>query len=337
MRGRGVAYALSSAALIGTTPIFGKLAILAGLPPLAVVAGRTLGASLMLAAVVAMLGRRYFYIYPLGLMGCLLAGGLNGAGSLFFYLALGRIDAGLGQLLYSVYPLFVALILYLDGQRHGPMLLLALALSLGALFLLTRYPHQPLDALGAGFMLLAGMLYALHIPINQRVLYEVPAPTVTLYTLLAMSAVVLPAYALSGAFLGTATSASLPPLLALTAVTFLSRLTLFAGVKAIGGLQTSLLGLAQLLVTLALATGWLAESLTPAQWAGAGLLALALMVTAADKRPADHRPPARGWLAWIRPAIMPPAGTGLRRAAAARPPENEQAADPAGQSGRDAP
>ena len=43
-------------------------------------------------------------------------------------------------------------------------------------------------------MLGAAALYALHLPINQRVLYEVPAPTVTLYTLLAMSAVVVPAY-----------------------------------------------------------------------------------------------------------------------------------------------
>ncbi len=33
-------------------------------------------------------------------------------------------------------------------------------------------------------MLGAAALYALHLPINQRVLYEVPAPTVTLYTLL---------------------------------------------------------------------------------------------------------------------------------------------------------
>jgi hypothetical protein len=43
-------------------------------------------------------------------------------------------------------------------------------------------------------MLIAAALYALHLPINQRVLYDVPAPTVTVYTLIAMSAIVIPAY-----------------------------------------------------------------------------------------------------------------------------------------------
>jgi drug/metabolite transporter (DMT)-like permease len=301
-----VVYAISSAALIGTTPIFGKMAILAGLSPLAVVATRTLWAAIMLAVVVGLLGRRYFYIYPLGLLGCALAGGLNGAGSLFYYLALGRIDAGIGQLLYSTYPLFVALILFLDGQRHGTVTLLALALSLPALVLLTRFPHQPLDPTGAAFMLLAGLLYALHIPINQRVLYEVPAPTVTLYTMLAMAGVVLPAYLLSKPTPAPPREAWLGPLLALTVVTFLSRLTLFSGVKAIGGLQTAILGLGQLLVTLALARVWLGESLALAQWIGAGLLALALGLTAAE-REAPQRSPAHGWLAWLRPALIPPA------------------------------
>ena len=45
-------------------------------------------------------------------------------------------------------------------------------------------------------MIGAAVLYAMHLPINQRVLYEVPAPTVALYTLLSMSAVVIPAYLL---------------------------------------------------------------------------------------------------------------------------------------------
>ena len=47
---------------------------------------------------------------------------------------------------------------------------------------------------GAAMMFGAAFLYALHLLINQRVLYEVPAPTVTFYTLLGMSITVLIAF-----------------------------------------------------------------------------------------------------------------------------------------------
>ncbi len=52
------------------------------------------------------------------------------------------------------------------------------------------------------------------------------------------------------------------PVLGLTLVTFLSRLTLFMGVKHLGGMQTALLGLGELLVTLVFAHWMLGESLS---------------------------------------------------------------------------
>ena len=64
--------------------------------------------------------------------------------------------------------------------------------------LLTSLQTHRSDPVGVGLMLGGAALYALHLPINQRVLYEVPAPTVTVYTLVAMSAVVVPAYLLFG-------------------------------------------------------------------------------------------------------------------------------------------
>ncbi len=90
-------------------------------------------------------------------------------------------------------------------------------------------------------MIGASILYAMHLPINQRVLFEVPAPTVALYTLLAMSAVVVPAYFL---FDRAWPSANVPwqPVAGLTFVTIFSRIALFLGVKKIGGMQTALLG-----------------------------------------------------------------------------------------------
>ena len=98
-------------------------------------------------------------------------------------------------------------------------------------------------------MLGAAAMYALHLPINQRVLYEVPAPTVTLYTLLAMSAVVVPAYLIFDRQIPSS-NLNWGPLFGLSLMTSLSRLALFLGIKRIGGMQTALLGLAELLVTI---------------------------------------------------------------------------------------
>jgi drug/metabolite transporter (DMT)-like permease len=302
LKDRGVPYALFSAFMLGVTPIFGKQAILAGLDPLALVAGRTAGAAGLLLCVVLLFKRSYLTIYPIGLAGCLLAGALNGIGSLFFYAALARNDASISQLLFSLYPILVAALLYLDGRQPSRMTLLRLAISLPGIYLVTQASQTRVDPTGVIFVLIAALLYALHIPINQRVLYEAPAPTVTLYTLLAMTAVVVPAYLLFSPRIGYFPPAALEPLLGLTIATFLARLTLFAGVKRIGGVQASLFGLSELLVTIALAYFLLGEDLSSQQWIGGGLIILTLLLAAIDRtQPTPAR--MRGWLYWLRPPI----------------------------------
>jgi drug/metabolite transporter (DMT)-like permease len=288
------------------TPVFGKQAILMGFPPLAVVALRTFMAAGLLLLVILILKRQYFYIYPAGLIGCLLAGGINGIGSLLYYAALGRIDAGLGQLLYATYPLFVALWLHLDHEPLGRLTVLRILLVIPALFLLTQTGNHHIDLIGMGMMLGAAALYALHLPINQRVLYEMPAPTVTLYTLLAMSMVVVPAYLISTFFSPlaiipkSAPTAAWNAVFALTLVTFFSRITLFVGVKHLGGMQTAILGLGELLVTLVMAHLMLGEHFSLMQWVGMGLLILALLLVRIEKTPI-RQAAAGGWLSWLRP------------------------------------
>ncbi|MBC8504736.1 MAG: EamA family transporter, partial [Chloroflexi bacterium] len=116
LRTKGITAALTSAVFLGMAPVFGRRAILLGAAPLTVVAIRTVLAALFLLSLIIIFRRQYLYIYPAGLLGCLLAGAINGLGSLFYYSALGRIEAGVGQLLYSFYPLFVALCRFLEKQ-----------------------------------------------------------------------------------------------------------------------------------------------------------------------------------------------------------------------------
>jgi drug/metabolite transporter (DMT)-like permease len=295
----GILAAFSSAVFLGLAPVFGKLAITEGFSPFAVVALRTGFAAGLLLLAIAIFTPQYLYIFPVGLVGCALAGAINGLGSLLYYLALQRLDASLGQLLYSLYPFFVALWLILDHQPPSRLTLFRVGLAMIAVVLLTSVPGRSVDIKGVLMMIGASVLYAMHLPINQRVLYEVPAPTVALYTLLSMSAIVIPAYLL---FDRAWPAHNIPwlPVAGLTFVTIFSRIALFLGVKKIGGMQTALLGLAELLVAIVFSHIWLGESLSLLQWLGAAGLGISLILVMYENSPAPPYAGKTGWLSWIR-------------------------------------
>lgn len=303
-RSKGIIAALSSAVFLGSVPIFGKMAMGLGFSPLAVISVRTTVAALLMLLLMAVNMRPFFYIYPVGLIGCLLAGIINGLGSILYYSALSRIDAGVGHMLYSFYPLFVAGWLLLDRQPITRLTIIRLALTIPAIILLVFPANNAVDPVGALMMLGSAILYALHMLINQRILFEAPAPTVTLYTLLAMAGTVNIALLISGQALPEF-SFSWWPALSMALITFFSRLTLFMGIKQLGGLQTALLGLAELFVTVFLARIWLGEMLTPPQWIGAGLLMLTLILIGFE-RVTPHKRSTTGWLAWLNPPKITP-------------------------------
>ncbi|MBE0681279.1 MAG: DMT family transporter [Anaerolineales bacterium] len=300
----GILAAFSSAVFLGLAPVFGKLAILEGFTPLAVVALRTGFAAAILLLVVSLFYRQYLYIFPVGLVGCMLAGTINGLGSLLYYLALEKLDASLGQLLYSLYPFFVALWLILDHQPPSRLTFFRIGLAMIAVLLLTSVPGRSIDVPGVLMMIGAAILYAMHLPINQRVLYEVPAPTVALYTLLSMSAVVIPAYLL---FDRAWPVSNIPwlPVAGLTFVTVFSRIALFLGVKKIGGMQTALLGLAELLIAIFFSHIWLGENLSPLQWLGALGLTISLILVMYEHPATPTHSGKTGWLSWIRAPGLP--------------------------------
>ena len=61
-------------------------------------------------------------------------------------------------------------------------------------------------------------------------------------------------------------------------VTALSRLALFLGVKRLGSVQTALLGILEVLVTIGLAMVLLGERLTAVQWLGALILTVSVLL-----------------------------------------------------------
>jgi len=303
-RSTGINAALVSAFFLGLAPVFGKAAMGEDkFSPFAVVALRTGLAALCLLLIMGIVKRQFLYIYPAGLLGCIVAGSVNGVGSIFYYIGLSKLNASVAQMLYALYPFFVAFWLQLDKQSLSKLTIFRIVIASMSAFLLTRGNASHIDLWGVLFMLIAAALYALHLPINQRVLYDVPAPTVTVYTLIAMSAIVVPSYFI---FDRTWPSGNAPwaPVLGLTAVTFFSRLLLFLGVKHIGGMQTALLGLGELLVAITFSHLLLNESLTQLQWLGTAILGVSLLLAWFEKPPSDPQQP-QGLLSWIQPPDFP--------------------------------
>lgn len=299
----GIFAALSSAFLLGLAPVFGRWAILSGFSALLTVALRTGLAAVMIFVILLLFRRQLLYIFPVGLIGCFMAGAINGLGSLLYYVSLSELPASVGQLLYALYPIFVALFSVLDKQTLSRLTMLRMALAILAVLLLVMPNGENLALWAVLMMIGSAALYALHIPINQRVLYEIPAPTVTFYTLLAMSIVTLPAYLIFDRQLPGA-SVNWLPLFLLTLVTFASRFTLFLGIKKIGGVQTALLGLTEIFITIFISYLLLNEILTTIQWIGVIILGTTLLLAVFEKQSMPN--PKGGWLSWIHPPQITP-------------------------------
>lgn len=275
---RGAAAALSTPILLGMAPIFGKLALFTGVDAFTVAALRTLLAVLLLWLTYILFARRFIFIYPAGLLGCLVIGTINGIGSLFYYSGLSLLDASLVQLINGLYLALAVLLSRIGGQRASTRTLLRVLLAMAALLLITSL-GAGLNWTGVGLMLGSALMFAGTVILSQYVLYEMPAPTATLYILTTMGVVVTVVWlALSPTLEASVLQAAFWPIVLLGLTTALSRLAMFSGIKFLGGMQTAILAIAEIGVALLLAALVLGEALTMGQWLGVGLLFFSMLL-----------------------------------------------------------
>ena len=283
----GVLLPFLSPVFLGMAPLFGKLAYQSGSDPFTVAAVRTVIAAAILWVIYLVVMRRYIYIYPAGLLGCLVIGTVNGLGSLMYYTGLSMLDASLAQLLNGMYLVFVMGLARMAGQQMTYKTTGRVGLALVALLLLTGASAGHMNWLGVGLMLGNALMFAGTMLLSQRVLYEMPAPTVTLYVLSTMAVIVVmariaygfttPAWAISQDALGA--------IVLLGASTALARLTMFVGVKQLGSLQTALIAMTEIGVSLMLAFVFLGDRLTAPQWIGVGFLLAGILIMRKDENP----------------------------------------------------
>ncbi len=275
---QGLFWALVSPLFLGTIPILAKIAYAADVDVFTVVAFRTLFAALMLWTAVLLFKREFILSSSPAVISSFVAGAINGVGSLFFYASLTRIDASLGQLVNITYLIFVTLLLRLAGQSISWLTLFRTLLAVGGIYILTQGGLGEPDWVGVGMMAIGALMYALQLVLSQRILFDIPAPTMALYSMTAMAAVVTVAWFINPGDVTAVSPVGWRAIVLMGLVTGLSRLTLFLGVKHLGSMQTALLGILEVVVSIILAILFLGERFTPVQWLGALILLISILL-----------------------------------------------------------
>ncbi len=274
----GLFWALVSPLFLGTIPILAKMAYAAGVDVLTVVAFRTIFAALILWTAVLLFKRQFIMSSSPAVLSSLVAGGINGIGSLFFYASLTRIDASLGQLINITYLIFVTILLRLAGQNISLLTFFRTLLAVGGIYILTQGGLGEPDWIGVGMMAIGALMYAIQLVLSQRILFDIPAPTMALYAMTAMAAVVTVAWLTNPGDVTAVSIVGWRAILLMGLVTGLSRLTLFLGVKHLGSMQTALLGILEVVVSIILAIIFLGERFTLVQWLGAAVLLISILL-----------------------------------------------------------
>ncbi len=287
---RGLIAALMSPMFLGVAPIFGKLAYMGGSDPFTVAATRTVIAVIILWIAYLLFWRRFTYIYPAGLLGCVVVGTVNGIGSLFYYNGLHYLDASVAQLLNATYLIFVVVLTRLGGQPLTQRTIIRALLALIAVTLLAGGVNGQISWVGAGLMIGNAILFAGTVILSQRVLFEMPSPTVTLYVMTSMAVVVVMARVVYRLEWIPQSPEAIGAIFALGVTTALSRLLLFTGVKQLGSLQTVLVGIFETAVAVLMAFVFLHEQLTVIQWVGVAILMVSLLLIRHDDLSKSEQP-----------------------------------------------
>lgn len=270
----GIQSGLLAAFLLGWAPILGKLAYRFGVTPMTLATLRILVSVIVLWVFYLIAWRRSILLpWPL-LINCLVVGMVNGIGSLFYYNGLARLDASRAAILNALYPVWVVMFFAAAGQSITRLTLGRLAGAILGAVLVTRpwAIPDPLHAYGMLLMIACSMLYAWHLVLGQWVLADVPARSGALYIITGMAITVSGVYVFTGQQPEAIPAPGFTAIVALGLTTAFSRLAMFFSLERIGGVQTAIISLTELAVSLLLAHFILGDRLSPVQWLGAMLL-----------------------------------------------------------------
>lgn len=288
----GGLYAAVAAVAFGAVTVMGKHVTDEGLDVTSLLAMRFGSASLLLFAALAVVGHRLrpapgegWKLVVLGVTG-------YGLESAFFYLSLTFGTATAVTLLFSTYPVLVALASVALGRGMPGWLVggsLAAAVT-GTAIVVGSGGGIDISAAGIAFALASAATFTAYLLGAEAVLKETPSLTGAAWVAgSAAAGLLVAALATGNAELPVRTAAG-ATVLAMGAGTAVAFVTLFAALRRLGAVRTSIVSALEPVAAAAFAIGFLSEPLR-AGTVGGGLLILAGAVAASVARAVSVRAP----------------------------------------------
>ncbi len=270
----GITSGLLSAFMLGWAPILGKFAYQAKVNPMTLAALRSGVAAVFLWLVYLIFWRKRIPLPLKAALGCMLVGVINGFGSIFYYNGLVRLDASRASLLGALYPVWVVIFLSASGQPITLLTLSRLIISLIGAVLVTATPSllTITDFLGVMLMIASAAINGWYMVMGQWILSDAPSQSGTLYIITGMAITVAVARIMTGEAIAPISYSGWLAIVALGLTTALSRMAMFFSLEKLGGVQTAIISLTELAVSLTMAFIFLGDRLTLVQWLGAILL-----------------------------------------------------------------
>lgn len=268
----GWALAIFATISFSAAPPLVRFAIVDGFDPTTLLLVRMLIASTMFGLTLAIMDWRKLLISRHGLAATAFVGAINAAGMMFFFTALGILEASLASMILALSPPIVLSLLALRGERLTRRHLVRLGLAMVGVYLLVG-PTGEVNWLGAGLALTATFLFSLQMALTQWTLVSYPTRTVAFYVTLSMTVCVGAWWSLRGApWIAPSPSGWVVVIILAVVSTYIARLAFFAAMGRIGGAQVSLLGPLETLLSVTWSILFLHERLAPAQLAGGALI-----------------------------------------------------------------
>jgi drug/metabolite transporter (DMT)-like permease len=289
----GGALVALSALLFGTVVILGRSTADSGIPVTSVLALRFAMCAAILAAVLAV-ARRPLIAARGERIGLLAAGGIGYAlESSFFFAALRHGNAAPATLLFYTYPAFVMVASWALG-RGRPTRLHALALVLGvsgATIVVAGGADLSIERLGVVLALCSAITYTAYILGAERVIDRTQPLTSSLWTSAAAATGLAIAAAVSGTLRAPSRPADWLTIAAMGVATAGAFATLFAGLRRIGAVRTSIVSSAEPLAAALLAFAFLGESVGVSVAVGGVLIVTGAIVAALSVSAPPAEPP----------------------------------------------
>jgi len=295
MQRKGIAYAIISSATFGLLPLFSVTAMSSGQTPYSVLFYRFLFSTLLYGLFLKLRGESFRVSSRQLLELVVLGAACYGGTALFLILSYGYIPTGIATTINFLYPVMVALILFLIfGERPSMGIAIAIVLSLGGVALMAWSPGANLSLRGVAYSLVTIFCYGFYVVgLNKTGLREVKGSTVTLYVLL-VSTVFFGAIALTQGGIQPIASPQVGVNLLLLAIvsTIISNLTLVLAVKEIGSTSASVLGSMEPLTALLVGIGWFGEAISGYQLAGICLVIASVLLVVLGKQKNNKKQPS---------------------------------------------